>query len=140
MRQISEKRWQPSPTAGRVDDGQQLLDVVRDERIEERLIVVLQVAHVRVFAEGGGPAVEDALAAVTLIFERPDVRRQQAVQSEGVALLLGKCRALVEARIHQQIAPGEAGANDGNARTARSGGFGTQRDFSSKNLGGIASS
>ncbi len=30
----------------RVDDGQQLLDVVGDERVEQRLVVVLQVAHI----------------------------------------------------------------------------------------------
>ena len=29
----------------RVDNGQQFLDVVRDERVEQRLVVVLQVAH-----------------------------------------------------------------------------------------------
>ena len=45
---------------------------------------------------------------------RADVRRQQAVQAEGVALLFSKCRALVEARIQQQIESMKAGANHGS--------------------------
>ena len=64
----------------RVDDRQQLFGMLGDERIEQRLIVVLQVAHVAVFAKGGIAAVEHALAAFALVFQRPDVRRQQAVQ------------------------------------------------------------
>ena len=57
--------------------------------------------------------VEHALAAHALIFKRSDVRRQQAVQPEDVALCLGERSALVEARIEQQIDALQAGANDG---------------------------
>ena len=56
-----------------------------------------------VLVERRGVAVEHAFAALALVFERPDVRRQQAVQSECVALRLSECRAFVEARIHEQI-------------------------------------
>ena len=38
----------------RIDDGQQLFDVVRDQRVEQGLVVVLQVAHQGIFAEGCG--------------------------------------------------------------------------------------
>jgi uncharacterized protein YhdP len=63
---------------GRVDDGQQLLGVVRDQRVKERLAVVLQVAHVAVFEERCSPAVQHSLAAFPLVFERADVGRQAA--------------------------------------------------------------
>jgi len=57
--------------------------VLGDERIEQRLIVVLQVAHIGIFSECGVPAVEHPLAALTLVLERADVRRQQPVQREA---------------------------------------------------------
>ncbi len=72
----------------RVDDGQQFLNVVGDERVEQRLVVVLQVAHVAVLAERGGAAVEDALAAFALVFESSHVRRQQAMQGQRCRVLL----------------------------------------------------
>jgi len=39
------------------------------------------------------------------------VGRKQAVQIEGVALRLSERSALVQARIHEQIETGKAGAN-----------------------------
>ena len=94
----------------RVDDGEQFLGVLGDERIEQRLIVVLQVAHVRVFAECGVPAVEHAFAALTLVLERADVWRQQPVQREGIALRFSECRAFVETRVHEQSESVKVGA------------------------------
>ena len=60
----------------------------------------------------GVARIENALAALALIFKRADVRRQQAVQAEDVAFLLGERSALVEARIEQEIDAMKAGAND----------------------------
>jgi hypothetical protein len=57
--------------------------------------------------------IEGNLAAFSLIFEAADVRGQQAVKAEGVALGLSKRGAFVEARIQQEIEAGEASANDG---------------------------
>ena len=96
----------------RIDNRQQLLGVVLDHGVEQRLIVVLQIAHVAVFAEGRLARVEHALAAQALILKRADVRWQQPVQTEHVALLLGKCGALVEARVEEQIDAVQARVND----------------------------
>ena len=118
----------------RVDDGQQLLGVLGDQRIEQRLIAVLQVAHIAVFAEGGGTAVERAFAALALVFQRADVRRQQAVQREGIALRLRECRALVEARIHEQTESVKVGAKAAMSSGAWRRGCGVKTVFSFDSL------
>ena len=43
--------------------------------------------------------VEREFAALALIFKAADMRRQQAVEAECVALLLSKCGSFIEARI-----------------------------------------
>jgi hypothetical protein len=87
----------------RIDNRQKFFNVVLNEGIEQRLIAVLQITHQAILAEGRGAAVESDLAAFTLIFEAADVRRQQAVQAEGVAFRLSKRGAFVKARIMQEI-------------------------------------
>ncbi len=81
---------------GRVDDGQHLLDVARDERVEERFIDVLEVAHEGVAGEVVGKRPEGLHAASHLLVERANLRRKQAVEREFVALRLGEGGALVE--------------------------------------------
>jgi hypothetical protein len=83
--------------------------VVRDQRVEKRFAIVLQVAHVAVLAKGGIAAGQHSQAAFPLVFEASDVRRQQAMQGEGGALLFGKGGALVEPGIQQQLDPMKAG-------------------------------
>ena len=80
-----------------------------DHRVEQRLVVVLQIAHVAVLAESGVARIEHSLAASPLIFERPDVRRQQPMQPEDVAFLFAECGALVQARIGEQFDAVQAG-------------------------------
>ena len=63
----------------RIDNRQQLLGVVLDHRIEQRLIVVLKIAHVAVLAECGIARIKHALTAQALILKRADVRREQSV-------------------------------------------------------------
>ena len=96
---------------GGVDDGQQFLNIVRNEGVEEGLVVVLQIAHVAVLAERGGAAVKDPLAAFALVFESPDVGREQAMECEGIALFFSEGGTLVEAGIQQQFVAGKAGTN-----------------------------
>ena len=96
-----------------VDNGQKLVGVVLDHRVEQRLVVVLQIAHVAVFAESRVTRIEHPLAAHALILQRADVGRKQSVQPKHIALVLGKCRALVEARIKQQIDAMETRAKNG---------------------------
>ena len=96
----------------RVDNRQQLFGVVLDHRVEQRLVVVLKIAHVAVLAESRLARIEHALAAQPLILKRADMRRQQSVQPEDVALLFGECGALVQPRVEQQIDAVQARAND----------------------------
>lgn len=74
----------------------------------------MQVAHVAVLAKSGVARIENALAALSLIFKRANVRGQQPMQPKRIALLLRKRCALVEPRIEQQIDAVQAGVNDGN--------------------------
>ena len=91
----------------RVDDRQQLLDVAGEQRVEQRLVGVLQLAQERVALEIGGEARAAPGAGATPARRASDVRRQQAVQLERVALLLGERRALVEEGIAEQLIAGE---------------------------------
>ena len=96
----------------RIDDGQQLLGVVLDHRVEKRLAVVLQVAHVAVLEKRSWPAVQNPLAALPLVLQGSDMRRKQPMQGERVALLFGKGRALVEPGVQQQLDPVKTGPDD----------------------------
>ncbi len=91
----------------RVGDRQQLLDVAGQQRVEHRLVGVLQFAEERVALEIGGEAAQHLQPPRHLLVQRGDARRQQAVQFEGVALLLGERGALVEQRIAQELVAGE---------------------------------
>ena len=115
---------------GRVDDGQQLFNVVRDKGVEQGLVVVLQIAHQAVFAEGGSAMIERDLAPLALIFKAADVRRKQAVQAEGVALCFSKCGSFVEARIHEQIESRQASTNHGGVAAVRRGSLFDSKFFS----------
>jgi hypothetical protein len=82
---------------------------VRDQRVEERLAVVLHIAHVAVLQESRIAAVQHPLSALPLVFEASDVRRQQSMQAKGVALCLGECSTLVEPGVQKQLDPVKMG-------------------------------
>ena len=96
---------------GRVNDGQQLFRVVRDQRIEESLVIVLQVAHQCVSCKRVGLVLESPPASFALIFKCPDMRRQQAVKGKGVAFRLGKRGSLIESGMEKQIKARQVGAD-----------------------------
>ena len=60
----------------RVHQRQHLFDVADQERIEKRLVRILQVAEKAVFVEGSRLLRECLHAALNLFIESPDVRRQ----------------------------------------------------------------
>src|ERR1035438_797279 len=109
---------------GRVHNGQQLFHVVFDERVEKNLSGVLQVAHQTVFCKVRGLGIEYHLAALALVFQRSNVRRQQAVEYECVALCLSERGALVETGMQQQIITCKARANHRRVLSLRGGGKG----------------
>src|SRR6202040_2758009 len=72
----------------RVDQRQHLLDVADQQRVEKCLVDVLEVAKEAVFGERGWFAVKRAQSAFYLFIERANVRRQQAVQTKKIALVV----------------------------------------------------
>ena len=75
---------------GRVDDRQQLLDVVLDQRVEEGLVASPAGRAGSVFAEAISRLVFQLLQApFALLFLGGYGGRKQAVQAEGVPLRLG---------------------------------------------------
>jgi hypothetical protein len=88
-----------------VNDRQQLFCVVRNQRVEKRFAIVLQVAHVAVLAKGGIATGQNSQAAFPLIFQGSDMRRQKSMQAECGAFFFGKGRAFVEPGIMKQLEP-----------------------------------
>ena len=87
----------------RVYGRQQLLDVAREQRVEQRLVGVLQVAEEREALQLGGEPAQGREPSRHLLLQRGDGRRQQPMQLELGALFVGERRALVEQRIGQQV-------------------------------------
>src|ERR1700722_6128970 len=93
----------------RVDDRQQFLDMLNEDREEQGLVGILQIAQKGIALKVGVKAAQDLQTARRLLIERPDIRRQQPVQLEDVALGLGERRALVVQRVGEQLMTGERG-------------------------------
>ena len=86
----------------RVDDGDHLLGMLLHQPVEERLVAILQGGEEDVLLERIRLAPEIAVDALQLFLDREHPRRQQAAQSQRVALAFGERRALVEQGVGQQ--------------------------------------
>ena len=93
---------------GRIDQRQHLLDIVDQELVEQGLVGILEIAQEGVFLEGRLIAAQRRQAAGRLLLQASDMRRQQAMEIEGVALLLGEGRPLVQHGLVEEIEAGEA--------------------------------
>ena len=80
----------------RVDDWQHLFEVLRQEAVECRLVVVLQVSQEVVLLEARLETAHCIEATRHLLVERSDVRRQQPVQLEGIPFGFREGNALVQ--------------------------------------------
>ena len=101
-------------TDGRcVDDRQELLEVLDEEPVEQRLVAVLERGQADVPLEVIGLAPDVLELQRDLLVDRRHARRQQAVQAKGVALTGREGRALVEERTRHQVV---AVALDGELR------------------------
>jgi hypothetical protein len=80
----------------RVHQGEHLVDIAHQERIEKRFVCILQVAEKAVFGEGSRLIRESLLAAPDLFVKSPDVRRQETVQVKYVAFVIGEGCSLIE--------------------------------------------
>ena len=93
-----------------IDERQQFLEVLPQQREEQGLVVVVQFAQKGVALEIGGKPAQHQEPARDLLLQSADMRRQQSVQAEGVALGLGVGGALVQERVGEQ---GPAGSRRG---------------------------
>src|SRR5690606_12502348 len=93
----------------RVDDGQHLLEVLVHEGVEQDLVAVLQRAQVHVPAYVGRRALVVGVGAGQLLFQRRDVGRQQALETERHPLLCRERGAPVEERQSRQEEAGQVG-------------------------------
>ena len=89
----------------RVDDRQELLEVLEEEPVEERLVAVLECGQSDVPLEVVVLAADVLELQPELRVDRRHTWRQQTVQAKGVALADRECRALVQERISDQIVP-----------------------------------
>jgi hypothetical protein len=79
-----------------VDDWQYLFEVLCQEAVERRLVVVLHVAQEVVLLEARLETAQRIEATRHLLVERSDVRRQQPVQLEGIPFGLREGNALIQ--------------------------------------------
>ena len=92
-----------SPHRRRVDDGQELLQVLAQHVMEEMLVAVLERSQTDVALERIGLAGEVLVDAPRLLLERVDRRGQEPFEAEGPPLLEGEGRALVVQRVAQDL-------------------------------------
>ena len=72
----------------RVDDRQELLEVLDEDPVEQGLVAVLERGQADVALEVVGLAPDVLELERDLLLDRRHTRRQQTVQAEGVALLV----------------------------------------------------
>ena len=97
---------------GRVDDRQHAFDVAQEDGIEQRLVGILQAAQKDIARQVVRELPERLQATRDLLIQGCNIGREQAVQLEFVALLVGESRALVQRRVIQKLVTEEPRLND----------------------------
>ena len=93
----------------RIDERQYLFEIAHGQCMEQRLVRILQFAQESIALEIGRESTQDLQPAGYLLVERADLRWQQAMQVEHVALGIGEGRTFVEqGRVHE-IDAGQTG-------------------------------
>ena len=90
------------PDGRRVDDGDDLLQVVDHHPVEEHLVAVLQVDEVDVLLDRVRLAAQGGEGPLLLLLDREDARRKEPPESEGVPFGLGERRPLVEEGVGEE--------------------------------------
>ncbi len=93
----------------RIDDRHHLFDVAGQQRVEQRLIGILQAAQEHVALYIAAKPAKSVEPAHDLVIEFGDMRRQEPMQVERVAFIFGERRALVEDRIVEQLITAQRG-------------------------------
>ena len=89
---------------GRVDDRHELLDVLDEQPIEERLVAVLERREPDVLLEVVLPLPPQMLELEGhLLVDRENPRRQEPAQTEPVAFVVVEGEILVEDRVREEV-------------------------------------
>ena len=86
------------PHDGRVDDGHHLIDVFQQQPVEERLVLVLELAKIDMLLQVGRLGTECLVAAGDLVLDRLDLWWQEPQHAQLAPLLERERRALVQQR------------------------------------------
>ena len=86
----------------RVNERQHLGETLRQQRIEQRLVGVLQAAQEQIALELGLECAHPLQGAGDLLVQAADMGRQEAMQRKGRALLFRERRPLVQERIGEE--------------------------------------
>ena len=121
--------WTARPDRRRVDDRQELLEVLREEPVEEGRVAVLERGHPDVALERVVLVVKVLELELDLLVDGQDAVGKQAAQPERVALLLAEGEVL-----------GEQPAAEERRSRQRDGGWPSGRDVVDTGRGGDASS
>jgi hypothetical protein len=78
-----------------VNDGEHLLDMVEKQTVKKNFVGVLKLAEINVALEIVGFAKIGFVGTGGLFFDGFDDRREEAVETEGLALRESECRAFV---------------------------------------------
>ena len=88
----------------RVDDRHELLEVLRQQPVEERLVAILERGKADVVLQLVALAADVLELERDLLLDGRDARRQEPAQAERVALGLGEGGVLVEQPVADQRA------------------------------------
>ena len=81
--------------------------MVGNQRIEQRFVGILEIPHEAVLLERRGFLVQTLLSSFSLLFQSPDMWRQQSVQTKGVPFALHERSSFVESWMDEQIVSGQ---------------------------------
>ena len=101
---------------GGVDDRHDVLEMLDDEPIEERLVAILETVEIDVLLNIRFLLIELITNSNQLLLDRRYVVRQQPVKAQRVALLTSERRALVEKRGLQQLLTAHRDAQESLSR------------------------
>ena len=103
----------------RVDDRQELLEMFGHQSIEQRRVPVLERRHPDVSLERVILAAEVLELEVDLLLDRQHAIRQQAAQSEGVALVVAEREVLGQQPAAEERRPGQGDRGRAGPRRSR---------------------
>jgi hypothetical protein len=79
-----------------VDDGEQLLEMLHHDGVEEDDVLVAEGGEEGVLGEGGGTFLQLLVGALALLVEGVDFMRKETEKAEGVALFASETGTLEE--------------------------------------------